>query len=333
MSQSASIKKRHHYLSKFYLDGFCDQNNRVWTYRKIDPTNPYPNKPTDTSLISKLYHLSNNQDGINDIEDYFSDEIEAPASNAFKILLENKFPNDSEREKLSLFFGTLMVRTPSYINHMNIEQSKQIDIIAKFNAQNKKHFYDSYKINYPDTDDQIIENNRQFIINNDYSFNLNRDIVLKLMINFGTKLADLLCNMQWALIKTTSDLPFITSDNFINIYHPNYQPSNFYQPGLGISNIRVFIPISHESALLLINNTSFKDGSIFDVINPPFSSRGNKVDLKKIIQVLNKSTYIKCYEYTFANSNSDKLKRCFGNILDNAKLLEQIKNYDNDIND
>ncbi|MBV9575670.1 MAG: DUF4238 domain-containing protein [Gammaproteobacteria bacterium] len=31
------VKKRNHYLPRFYLKGFCDSNSRVWMYDKINP--------------------------------------------------------------------------------------------------------------------------------------------------------------------------------------------------------------------------------------------------------------------------------------------------------
>lgn len=324
----ANIKQRHHYITKYYLEGFCDHAGKIWTYKKIDPTKPFCNQPSDTAVISRFYHLKNNLNGINEIEDYFSDDIEAPASNAFKQLREKKFPSNSDREKLSLFFGTLMVRTPCYINHLNTEQSKQLNIVIKIVANDKENFYKTYKKIDPSINDNSIEIVRKSILDNKMPFESHRDILLKMMIHLGKTISLLLYNMKWALIETDDNIPFITSDNLINIFHPDIQPNKYYQPGLGMENTQVIIPISRKLALLLVNNSSLDDGTIFSVTNPQHGNAGGKNDLKSLVKSLNKTTYIKSFEYVFADSDSARLRRCFKSILRKAKRIEQSKMTD-----
>jgi hypothetical protein len=98
----SDIKKRNHYITRKFLEGFCDSNDRVWTYPKDNPVNPFPNKPSETAVYNKLYHLSD-KENINAVEDYFSDAVETPASNALENLLKKTFPDATEKENLALF--------------------------------------------------------------------------------------------------------------------------------------------------------------------------------------------------------------------------------------
>ncbi|MCE3046044.1 DUF4238 domain-containing protein [Legionella sp. 16cNR16C] len=59
-----------------------------------------------------------------EIENYFEKTVETPASPAFKRLLNKEFPNETDKQKLSLFFGMLMVRTPVYIDSLSMQHSQ-----------------------------------------------------------------------------------------------------------------------------------------------------------------------------------------------------------------
>ncbi|STX39277.1 DUF4238 domain-containing protein [Legionella feeleii] len=319
-------KVKHHYITRYYLEGFADGNKKVWTFNKLNPLNPFANTATETAVIKKLYHLKDS-DNIDQIEDFFSDEIEGPASDAFKELINLKFPNDTEREKLSLFFGMLMARTPSYIEHLNDQQTRQIQIIASTHAAEANNFRSLYKKIHPGLSNEEIEKDRKSIIDEEYKFDINRDYLLNIMVKCGSIFSPLLLNMNWWLIKTNSQFPFITSDNFINVNHEDM--TSLYKPGLGTPGVKVHIPVSSQLSLLLINDKTAKNDVIHDIDNPPFGADGKKIDVKKLITSINKQIYCTSDKYVFANSNSDRLKRCFSNILEKAKLIEdiQLKNH------
>ena len=320
-----NIKKRNHYITKYYLKEFTDKNGIIWMYKKCDPTHPTCSQPNKVAVDNTLYHLENGENSINAIEDYFSDKVEGPASIAFKQLTEKKFPSDSDREKLSLLFGMQMVRTPLYINHLNKEQSEELNIIAKASASNKNNFYSDYKKVNTNLNEAEIEKDRQAILAGDFSFELHRDILLIKMIPLGAVISSLLCNMKWALIETDDDYPFITSDNMINISHPTIPANAFYQPGLGMRDTRITIPISNRLTLFMVNDDDFQDSLVYSVDNPICQKSGNKINLKEIIKNLNKRTYLWSNKYVFANSDSKKLKTCFNNLLQQAKFLEKNK--------
>lgn len=315
----ANIKKRNHYITRQFLEGFCDKHGHVWTYPKERPSDPFANKPTDTAVIKKLYHLEQGEN-ITAVEDYFSDQVETPASNALKKLLNKNFPDTGEKEKLSLFFGLQMVRTPSYIDHLNTQQSKYLNQHAQILASNKEYFHTTYKEANPDLSEDEIEADRQAMLKDEFTYEINRDHLLKLMLDYGSIIASHLLHMKWTLIESDVNNPFIISDNFMHIYHPGIK-DGFYKIGLGIRDVCVHIPISYKLSLMLVNNEQLKEGRIFDVSNPP-SIDNKPIDLKNLIESFNKAMFIKCHKYVFANSNSEKLKNCFNNLIEKADEFE-----------
>lgn len=314
-----NIKKRNHYITRQFLEGFCDRNGRVWTYPKENPSSPFANKPSETAVYRKLYHLQNGEN-IEAVENYFSDNVEAPASIALKKLLNKEFPDKPEKEKLALFFGLLMVRTPSYLKHLNTQNTQYLKTMEQACASNKEYFHISFKKVHPDINENEIEEIRQEMLRNEYSYEINRDLLLKEMLDFGSIIASHLVTMKWALIETNSDYPFIVSDNFMHIYHPTIN-GGFYKIGLGIPDVSVHIPISQKLSLMLVNNDKFKEGIIFDIKNPPMI-HNSPIDLRALIELLNKNIFIKSDSYVFANSDSENLKQCFSSLIMQAKEIE-----------
>lgn len=315
------IKKRNHYLPRFYLKGFCDSNSRVWMYDKTDPMQPIDGAPGDMALVKKLYHLEESAYAKDEIEDYFEKAIETPASRSFKKLLTKEFPDEKDKETLSIFFATLMVRTPIYINHINMQQSKEFDVVAKAGASNQEHFYRVYKRIHPELNDLAIEEDRLAILNNEIKFKAHSDFTLATMLILGLNIAPLLQRMKWVLIETTNDLPFITSDNFMSVSNPKYT-SGLYSSGLGMPDTRVYFTISKSLMLLMVNNNDFNEKVVYD-INNPSTLNGKKINLKEFVKVINKKIYCECSKYVFTSSNDVKMKRCFDNLLREAKIAEE----------
>lgn len=315
------VKKRNHYLPRFFLKGFCDSNSRVWMYDKTNPTQPIDGAPGDMALVKKLYHLESSVDAKDEIENYFEKAIETPVSSYFKKLLIKEFPDEKGKKLLSLFFATLMVRTPIYIDHLNTQQLKERDVKIKVAASNKEYFYSVYKKIHPEIDDNIIEEDRRSILDDEIKVKPNKDLILATMLILGSEIAPLLQKMKWVLIETTNDLPYIASDNFMNVSNPRLT-AGFYSVGLGMLDTCVHFPISKSLMLLMINNVNFNENVVYNINDPP-RINGHQINLKEYIKLLNKKIFCECNRYVFANSNSIELKRCFSNLLNKARIVEE----------
>lgn len=312
-------KKRNHYLPRFYLKGFCDSNSRVWMYDKTNPMHPVDGAPGDMGLVKKLYHLENNENAKDEIENYFEKTVETPASPAFKRLLNKEFPNKTDKQKLSLFFGMLMVRTPVYIDSLRMQHSQELNTRAKAGASNKNYFHSVYKKIHPELDETAIEKDRDYILNNEISVE-NKDYTLATMVMLGLEIAPLLQKMKWVLIETNKELPFITSDNFIHVSHPTLS-TGFYGLSLAMRDVCVYMPLSKNLSLLMVNRNNFNENVVYDINNPP-NLNGNKINLKELIESYNKKIFCECKKYVFADSDSEELKTCFNDLLNKAKLIE-----------
>lgn len=74
---------------------------------------------------------------------------------------------------------------------------------------------------------------------------------------------------------------------------------------------------------MMVNRNDVMDEQIFDINTNRRSFNGGKIIIKELIKSLNRNVFLKSYKYIYACNNSDKLKRIFENLINNAKFFTQ----------
>jgi hypothetical protein len=109
-------KKKHHYIPRFYLNGFVDPENYpfLWVYdkRKIKP---FKSKPENIAFETYYYSFKtpNGNKDSNTFEDMF-DEIETNTGPILKKLKSCEMLNEEERLIFSVFLGFSLTRVPDF---------------------------------------------------------------------------------------------------------------------------------------------------------------------------------------------------------------------------
>ncbi|HHI9467137.1 TPA: DUF4238 domain-containing protein [Legionella anisa] len=303
-------KKSHHYLPKIYLEGFINtEDSKIWTYDKLKPYDPWASSIDKTAFKNKLYHLEKSQHDINVIEDYFATKIEGPAAAPLKLLRKLQFPEEKAREILALFFSSLIIRTPGYLNHIEEQFSRFLNHELTILAMNKENFHEGYKKAGIEESYETIETDRLSILNRDTHLLLHKNKKLDIMVKMSFPIAIIFFNMHWALIKTNIEYPFITSDNPFFLNNLNIPLSSLYKPGLGMSGTSVYIPIASDLTLMMVNEKNFTDGQIFDIEHSRYDGEGNKINIPLLVEILNNNLALSCYQYIYYFKNCDKIKK------------------------
>lgn len=305
-----SIKKRHHYLPKVYLEGFSNpEDSLIWTYDRSNPYSPWCSSIDNTAFINKLYHIENTQDDINVVENYFANHIEGPAATPLKMLKKEQFPKEEERKDLAVFFSLLSVRTPGYLKYIEEQHSRTLALELRVTAQNKDYFHKTYKKAGIKESYEMIEADRLSVLNGDISIMLHKNRKLDIMLKMSSPITTCFLNMNWALIKTNEKHPFITSDNPLFLHNPNIPPNSFYKPGLGMPKTCAFIPISSYLALMMVTEKNFVDGQVFSIDQERFDDQGNKINIPQVVEMLNNGLALNCHNYIYYFKNCDKIKK------------------------
>jgi len=294
-------KKKHHYIAQVYLNGFCDQNNMVWSYHKNDPSKVHCQKPDNTAIKKNFYAV----DGVdaNVFEDFLANKIESPAANGLKTLQLGHLPSNGDRQALAMFFSFMLVRTPTHRVFYEKPHNSERNLILKSYAQDKK-FFQKWCNDYENTNKKPIANDieqlRQEILSGKYQPKLSQNFSLEIMQKSGSYNAAHLLQMKWIIIKAPKNHFFLTSDNPIIITNP--MCTSFCSPGLNLENTRVFIPISKNIGLFMIKLDA--DGLDNQIVS----------DNSEIVENMNKGIISIASKFIFAHKKSDRIIKLIENV-------------------
>jgi len=303
-------KKRHHFIPKFYLKGFCDQRGMIWAYHKKEPNIiPHCQKPENTAFVKRFYtiYFDNGTIDTNTFEDALAD-IETPAANALKALVSCKELSSDDRKKLSLLFSCMYVRTPSYRAFYERQHNTELNMLAEANATNKECFRQWWADNHRNINNESLPNDieqiRQDILNDEYQLEIHPNYSLYIMGKLIDSSEPLFASMKWIIIKAPENLYFLTSDNPIIVINPNH--TGFYSPSLLMKDTRVFVPISKEIGLLMIRTDEEKLDNQFVSENSVF------------VEEINKAITLYAAKFIYYHEKSDKIFRLIENV--NSKI-------------
>lgn len=293
------MKKRHHYIPRFYLNWFSDPTyeNNVWVYDK-DTGNVFNATPANIGC-EKHYHTFVNELGEKDTEtiEKLYESVETPAGALFKKLHNGSHLNDEDKASFAMFATTMMVRVPNYRNNIEKVSAEVIDQMNKVLAADKDAYEKSYRRFQKATgtpEDIPVEELRQFVLGGEYTLTVDPQFSLALSVKNILYLYGIFHKMKWIFIKAT-DYKFLTSDNPLFYYDPTHDRNSFYGVGLANKNIEVTLPLSRK--LCAIGGWELKSDY--------YTVQGKSETVKAI----NRRTVLSALRYVFSSENSDALQR------------------------
>ncbi len=293
-------KVKHHYVPRLYLEGFCDENEMLWTYKKAAPKTPYSQKPENVAFENYFYSLEGDGVEPDAFEDALADIVEGPAAAPLRSLRARMLPTFDDRQRLSVYFGFMLVRTPSYKRHSDRQINREL------NTRFKLAYGDISKSqNEPDeeTSGENVEQLKEGLFNGKYNVELAKNYSLSFLQKLGFAMSESLASMNWTIITISEDnVYFLTSDKPIIIENLNKQ--GFYSSGLATLGVKIYIPVSKNTCLLMEREST--EILSIKVVSANASLVG---DINKLV-ILNSEKYV------YACENSKTIKKL---IYDNRK--------------
>lgn len=113
------MKKKNHFVPKFYLKNFADDSGKVFEYRTLVPSNDVPTwKHRHISEIGYRDYLYVGFDGskeFDDLEDWIRVEVEVPAEAALRKAVNDEKLTAEDWRRLIKFAVALDVRNPAHL--------------------------------------------------------------------------------------------------------------------------------------------------------------------------------------------------------------------------
>lgn len=245
--------KRHHYLPKFYLEGFC-RNNLLWVFDR-DSKEFRQQTPVNTAL-QKYYYSFENDDGEKtaDIEDLLS-LVEGHTKPIIDKVNDEKLISDTEKETLSIFIGFLHSRVPSFEEYFNNQHERIVRHLSKIIFSNQKKTEKMLKQYEQETGKKTNVTAKElsdFAISDRYDIEVHRNESLKMMCSLSTKLANYFRQMDWLFLYAPMKSSFVTTDDPFTLVPPSALASKgFY--GIATRGTQKFVPISQRVCLVMFD--------------------------------------------------------------------------------
>jgi len=204
--------KRHHFLPKSYLDGFC-RDRYLWLYDRN--REEFRNQqPLNTAVIGNFYTIENTE-GEKDyrLQGFFS-KIEGSAKSTIRKLQARETISPEERLYLATFISLLMVRSPKFdqvTQEVAAAAAKQlikhaVPTVEAAGALMKQ--YGTEKLAASTTDESMFE----FIHKEKFRIQVPRDTVISIMLDQTEKVTFEIAMMDWLVVHSHPSTSFITTD-------------------------------------------------------------------------------------------------------------------------
>ena len=230
-------KKRHHYTSVTYLNGFVDDTGRVLAYRQDDPTEPLHIRPDEIAL-ERYYYSQPLPDGGRDnnkLEDFFG-TIENTWPQLVSVLKSGTSINVSDFEALCTFMTMMRVRVPATRDLVELSLAEQVKATVRLRDELGRG------PPKPEGREDILDH-MTVVIDPHQSLHA----MPSLAQGFGV----ILDQLSFEVLHNQTDVSFLTSDNPVMYFDPTMSEGSVlpYQVRPPWGSIELLFPIDPQTAL------------------------------------------------------------------------------------
>jgi hypothetical protein len=246
--------KRHHYLPKFYLEGFC-RDNVLWVYDR--DTKEFRKQTPLNTAVQRYYYSFEKDDGEKtaDIEDFLA-LVETHAKPVLDKIHTRETINDNEKVTLSLIIGFLYSRVPSFGKSVNDITVRIVEHLSKVIFADEKITESAFNQYEQDTGRKINITPKElseFARSDGNDREVHQNESLTMMLELSTKLPVYFLQMNWLFLFAPGNLSFVTTDKPFVLIPPRELADNVPY-GLATKRTQKFIPLTQQVCFVLLDH-------------------------------------------------------------------------------
>lgn len=252
--------KRHHYLPKFYLDGFS-QDGLVAVYDR-EENEVRLQQPKDTTVIGHFYTMEDAEGRRRYEVEALLSEYEGKSSPVIKKLAAKEAINADERTDLAIFIALAATRTPDIVDSLKLAKVNFILDTAKrlFNdVETVAVQLRTDKLYARVSEEEIVEEAKQMVSmaqNNGLTVNVEQKWAVGMAIRMAFAVAPILAGRDWlVLVRENGKKSFITTDAPVMLTTTGPREENFWGVGFGNDDALVLFPLTQSCVLALFGST------------------------------------------------------------------------------
>jgi hypothetical protein len=246
---------RHHFIPRFYLEGFIDPTNEpyLWIYDK-ESDEIRKASTRDAGLRSHFYSYPK-KGGTRDSDSFEKavSSIESQAAPLFQKIIRREQLNNDERSVMSFFRALTITRVPSFREKLHQHAAEVMRVVARkfvLNEEIQKSVQAEFEGKGESASINNIKEAARLMREGKMDVEVLPHYSLPHILELAMELAPLIHQMNWIYIVAHGSYRFATSDNPVVYVDPKHDPESPMGVGLGNQNIEVSFPISRDLALL-----------------------------------------------------------------------------------
>lgn len=249
-----TLSKHQHTVPKFYLDGFTNEEDKLWVY-DMEEKVPRVQTPKNTGVHTKFYTVTDSTGKqIDDFESMLS-YIESKTKPIIVKLTRRERLTDEESAIFSYFLALMLVRVPIWrkkVESTFISMTK--GVMEKMYGSLELTVETMRKYTPDDRSEPSIDASRlhEFYKKGEWEIKMSKNFTLGMTAEIMRSLAQPFYNLDWRVLHAAESGAFITSDNPMSILSPNdFDPSG--RPVGGILEPKVYklFPLNKSTCLHL----------------------------------------------------------------------------------
>ncbi len=249
--------KRHHYLPEFYLAGFTADGRRdsAFTVFDRDTSTFRLQTPVNTAVSGYYYAVQDELSGERSMMvEKFLGSIEGDVEPVIRKLERQERLTDDDREQLALFCALLYTRVPQFERSVQEVFNGGFQELARRMAtsiDDVRRQHEAWEAQTGDVSEVTPEEDFELLRSGGYRLAQPRQNVIKMMLEFGGRLAESFLNMCWAVGQAPTQMSIIVTDAPLLLI-----PPRDWQPGMGAVGLETpgthkMFPLTRKLALFI----------------------------------------------------------------------------------
>lgn len=245
--------KRHHYVSRFYLEGFADREGLLHVFdRKTGKIRPQT--PKDTTVIGHFYtFIDKDEQRRFELEKLFG-IIETSACSALKKINNGGHLSQKEREYLSLFIAMTAIRTPAAFEEArHVEQEVHRADIKLRMANKQQAYFIEKRVSPPGATEEELHKlaiDAYRMVNEDcFTVEVSDELARQASLKQWVPVAEIIYKRDWTVVEAPDGFEYITSDSpavLVPLEKFKNDPLGF-----GSLHAHVLFPLTRKRALVM----------------------------------------------------------------------------------
>jgi hypothetical protein len=254
--EAKPVARRHHYVPRFYLRGFCNGDGLLFVV-DAKTKKEFTTAPENVAAEKDFNRI--------DIEGVPPDAVEKAFANfegevapaLERIAKVGSFKDKNDRLLVLNLITLLAIRNPRKRESIGNFQGELFKKMLALTYQTRERWESQVRQMkaegcLPEGMDTDYETLKEFVKKGDFKIKMNRTTDIKMEIELIDDLLPFFVNRKWSLWKARNDSGgFVTSDHPVCLrWSEKEDAKGFYPPGYGMTNTDVLFPLTTDLALI-----------------------------------------------------------------------------------